>query len=221
MHPRAIPASHDVATFSDRDARDARPSRRGWRPAMTSIERRGRGRDGGAAPRRSCPRARARRVIRGRRGRRPRPQSRVRVAAPRARLGPLPESLTGFFASRTTADPALPLSLPQVTNGGVACMVQKDKQPEWFPEAKVRPDPSRRFSPARPGHRCHHARRTRRNPKTSNARLVSDGRRLFFLVTGSAATSRIRLAAPRDSNTDEPFPRLTKNLRRFSATASR
>jgi len=24
-------------------------------------------------------------------------------------------------------------------------MVQKDKQPEWFPEAKVRPDPSRRF----------------------------------------------------------------------------
>jgi len=36
--------------------------------------------------------------------------------------------------------PALPLSLPQVTNGGVVCMVQKDKQPEWFPEAKVRPD---------------------------------------------------------------------------------
>ena len=29
-------------------------------------------------------------------------------------------------------------------------MVQKDKQPEWFLEAKVRPDPSRRFFPRGP-----------------------------------------------------------------------
>jgi hypothetical protein len=36
------------------------------------------------------------------------------------------------------------------------CMAQKDKQPEWFPEAKVRPDPSRRFlaRAVRPVRRC-------------------------------------------------------------------
>ena len=33
-------------------------------------------------------------------------------------------------------------------------MVQKDKQPEWFPEAKVRPDPSSGV-PARPGPGAH------------------------------------------------------------------
>jgi len=29
----------------------------------------------------------------------------------------------------------------QVTNGGVVCMAQTDKQPKWFPQAKVRQEP--------------------------------------------------------------------------------
>ena len=55
-------------------------------------------------------------------------------------------------------------------------MVQKDKQPEWFPEAKVRLDPSRRFS--RPRGPCilrAEARRTRINPKTWSERVRRGG----------------------------------------------
>ena len=109
MHPRAIPASHDVATFSDRDARDARPPRRGRRHAMTSIERRGRGRE--SRTRGFSPARAFRRVI---------PSSvdevvaRVPRARPRrgmrARLGPLPEPETRFFPHQPRLTAALSLS---------------------------------------------------------------------------------------------------------------